>query len=192
MRTLCLIHSIGLCLLLGASLAGCGKSSAGPMTAPVSGVVTYQGQPVVGAAVAFYNLDPDGKAARGTTDANGKYKLSTFLGGASFKSGAQPGQYVVLVTKDPGTNVSTMLDEATMKNLSPEEQQKKAEEAMVGSMKKGSDQKLAAGAAATRSQAVNETAVPSTLPVKYADTKTSDLKVTVKDGENDIPLELKE
>lgn len=175
----------------GISLTGCGASGSGSQTYPVKGTVTYQGNPVAGATVAFYNKDPDGKPARGTTDANGNYQLKTFLGGANFQSGAEAGDYFILVTRDPGTNAVAMPDEASMKSLPPEEQQKKAQELMTGGMSKGGEQKMAGGPLASRGGVI-ETSMASTLPTKYADTKTSDLAATVKAGENNIPIELKD
>ena len=70
-------------------LAGCG----GPKLLPVSGVVTLDGQPVAGAGVMFLPADK-GPATGGTTDATGKFELST-----TNRRGIAPGRYRVTVTK---------------------------------------------------------------------------------------------
>lgn len=86
-------------VLLGAVfLLGCGESH--PPVYPVTGVVTYNGQPVAEAEVVFL---PQGEAAAtapsGTTDAAGRYALTTFFSAESQVIGAQPGSYKVTVTK---------------------------------------------------------------------------------------------
>lgn len=67
--------------LLVAMLCGCGGRSDFP-TAPVSGVVTFNGKPLAGANVAFEprksgkgNLS--GPGSYGTTDAEGRFRLTT-------------------------------------------------------------------------------------------------------------------
>ncbi|HUT93657.1 MAG TPA: hypothetical protein VMY37_29605 [Thermoguttaceae bacterium] len=75
-------------------VVGCG----GPGTAPtvkVTGTVTYNGEPVDGVNVGFI---PDGEGARpasGTTDASGKFSLSTFKSG----DGATLGKHTVVITE---------------------------------------------------------------------------------------------
>ena len=80
--------------LLAAGLlisAGCG--SKGPKRYPTGGTVTYKSQPVEGAVVSFRS--ESGVIATGTTDAQGKFKLSTYGHG----EGAVPGKHQVTVTK---------------------------------------------------------------------------------------------
>ena len=71
----------GSLLLLGALLlagvTGCGASSD---LAKVSGVVTYKGQPVEGAVVAFH-CNTASVPATGTTDASGRFTLTTLTPG---------------------------------------------------------------------------------------------------------------
>ncbi|MCI0334120.1 MAG: carboxypeptidase-like regulatory domain-containing protein [Planctomycetes bacterium] len=86
----------GLWLCLAGLLLGCTSGSSG--TVGVSGKVTKGGQPVSGALVAFRSTSAAGKAASGTTDASGEYKLTTFING----DGALPGSYQVTVTKFAG------------------------------------------------------------------------------------------
>ena len=80
-------------LVLSLLLAGCGGEDRVD-TVPVSGVVTYDGQPVVGAEVVFQN-DLAPRAAVGTTDAEGKFQLQTY---EDF-DGAVPGDHVITITK---------------------------------------------------------------------------------------------
>ena len=75
-------------------IIGCGGTSGDlPGTAPVTGTVTYNGDPVPNAHVMFYPEDGE-KPAVGTTDESGKYTLTTFNEG----DGAIPGTHTVTVT----------------------------------------------------------------------------------------------
>lgn len=61
-----------LCVVI---LAGCGGNPADyPDTAPVTGTVTLDGQPLEGARVSF--TPQEGRSSSGTTDAQGKYELN--------------------------------------------------------------------------------------------------------------------
>lgn len=85
-----LVVVLGVACLLA---AGCGKS-AGEKTYPVTGVVTYNGTPVEGAVVTFAPTG-GGQGAVGTTDASGKYSLTT----RKKDDGALPGEYLVTIVK---------------------------------------------------------------------------------------------
>ncbi len=89
--------SASLVVILGMGLAGCQSRPTDPnrpKTVPVSGVVTYKGQPVEGATVTF--VSTAGKhGAVGTTDAAGQFALTTFAP----KDGAVPGTYQVAIQK---------------------------------------------------------------------------------------------
>lgn len=84
-----------------ALLAGCGSAASDkwtegrPKTFPAEGVVTYKGQAVEGATVNFGPTAPAGSAAYASTDAEGKFVLSTF----GEKDGAAAGDYTVTITK---------------------------------------------------------------------------------------------
>jgi hypothetical protein len=86
-----------LSLLLTASLAGCGGSAPPSKNPPVykaGGIVNHNGAPVEGASVRF--MRTDGKAgASATTDAQGKFVLTTYAAG----DGVAPGDYMVGVSK---------------------------------------------------------------------------------------------
>ena len=74
-----------------------------PKTYPVTGVVTLAGQPLGGATVMFDPVDADGSGAIAVTDAEGRYKLTTFEAG----DGARPGEYRIAFLKTilPGAKV---------------------------------------------------------------------------------------
>ncbi len=90
---------LGSVLILGAVvLAGCGPSY--PSTIPVSGTITLQGKPVEGADVNFIPDAAQQGAVRfgtGRTDAQGKYRLTSFQP----NDGVTPGNYRVTVVMPP-------------------------------------------------------------------------------------------
>jgi hypothetical protein len=71
--------------LLAACVLGCTQSD----TVPVTGVVTFNGQPADQAEVMFN--PKTGRIATGVTDGNGRFTLST----AKPNDGALPGEYIV-------------------------------------------------------------------------------------------------
>jgi len=73
------------CLAAG----GCGPKR--PETFPVSGRVTYKGQPVARGLVAFYPAE--GRMATGDIGPDGRYSLTTFHAG----DGALPGRHGVTI-----------------------------------------------------------------------------------------------
>lgn len=79
-------------LLVTAS--GCGGNDDLPETASTEGTVSWQGEPVSGATVAFSHKD-GGKIASAKTDDNGHYELTTF---ESF-DGAMVGHHSVTIVK---------------------------------------------------------------------------------------------
>lgn len=88
-----------------ALVAGCGGDS---RFAPVSGVVTLDGEPVANATVAFLSKE-GGRRAFGTTGADGAYELSTLSPG----DGAVPGEHLVTISA-----VDIVEDEKTKKMTS--------------------------------------------------------------------------
>ena len=75
---------------------GCGGPS-NPKTHKVTGVVTLDGEPVEAANVTFVPRDTKGglSAAAGTTDASGKYELTSFVA----NDGAMEGDFDIKVAK---------------------------------------------------------------------------------------------
>jgi hypothetical protein len=87
------------CAVLGVMACGCSGGKQ-PKVVPVAGKVLFEGRPVPRAQVVFVPLsDPAPAAARpvGTTDEDGRFRLSTF----TQKDGAPEGEYAVLVTLFP-------------------------------------------------------------------------------------------
>lgn len=82
---------LGICTML----SGCGGGGNGPVTVPAKGVVTYKGKPVPKLSVAF--LPDKGMVAEGTTDANGRFTLTTKKPG----DGAMVGSYKVGISFVP-------------------------------------------------------------------------------------------
>ncbi|WP_435008364.1 hypothetical protein P12x_005592 [Tundrisphaera lichenicola] len=88
--------ALALVATLALSGAGCGAKSEFPDTLPVSGKVTYKGQPVTKGTVTF---QPDqGQPATGAIQADGTYQLSTF----AEKDGALPGHHKVMIIATDG------------------------------------------------------------------------------------------
>jgi hypothetical protein len=87
-----------LCLVVaaaGALVVGCGGGNSHGLTlAPVTGLVTYRGQPLADAQVVFLPDTPGQLPAMGMTDAQGKYELLTIVPG----DGASLGKHRVTVT----------------------------------------------------------------------------------------------
>ena len=91
-------------------LSGCSAGEpAGPKTAKVTGVVTYQGKPVAEATVVFLG---DGRiqAAQALTNDAGLFVLTTTKPG----DGAVPGNHVVSVTKVVGNLAATSKKDLSM------------------------------------------------------------------------------
>jgi hypothetical protein len=78
---------LSLLLLVGLSgcLFGLWRAATAKKPAPVSGIVTYQGQPVGSGVIVFEPLDPAGRKATGSV-VNGRYAV---------KPGLSPGSYGV-------------------------------------------------------------------------------------------------
>jgi len=82
-------------------IVGCGQGG-GPTTYATSGTVTFDGKPVEGAQVTF--MAPGApRAAVATTDAQGKYRLTTFKP----SDGAVAGTHAVTIAKTE-TNAQAM------------------------------------------------------------------------------------
>lgn len=154
---------VGLLLALPLAL-GCSKAPKLP-TVPVSGTVTMDGQPLEGASVGFSPVNPDGTPANGTTDAQGTFRLQTYLG-ASFGQGdgAMPGDYIVMVTKyEAKTGSAPSADE-------------------IAAQQKAMDEARKTGKPPEPSAMLGQ---PKLLtPEEYSNPKKTTLKATVKDSGN--------
>lgn len=81
-------------LSLGA--IGCGPPESDSDLVPVTGTVTLDGEPLAGATVSYdVARGTAGQGGTGTTDAEGKYKISHFRAG----EGINPGEYTVSISK---------------------------------------------------------------------------------------------
>src|SRR5687768_4946011 len=81
------------------AIAGCGSESGQLDVHSVSGSVTYKGKPIEGATIIFFAQDEHLRAAgvpipEGTTDASGRFDLTTYKPG----DGAPAGDYGVSIT----------------------------------------------------------------------------------------------
>jgi hypothetical protein len=85
-------------LLIATALVVAGCGPAGPDVQLVEGVVTFDGEPFAGAAVAFTPTAPGGVSAAGKTDAEGRFRLNATQG-KKYGQGTVVGDYVVTVTK---------------------------------------------------------------------------------------------
>jgi hypothetical protein len=100
--------------LLAACLGGCGRRL--PPVAAVSGSVTIDGRPVSGGIVMFH--PGRGRSAVGTTDAAGRYTLTTFRPG----DGAILGRHTVTIDAREDT------EGPALRPMSAEEEFQKAEQ----------------------------------------------------------------
>lgn len=78
---------------------GCAKKGPKPLDGltPVQGAATLDGNPLAGVVVIFYPEVEGGPSAAGTTDQDGRFRLTSFPSG----DGARPGKYKVMVTPPP-------------------------------------------------------------------------------------------
>lgn len=87
--------------LLSVLASGCGSSTPGIKTVPVTGVVKLNGQPLPTAVVTFHEVTGKANPCSGTTDEKGVFKL-----GFGSYVGAMSGNYKVTIeylTKPDGT-----------------------------------------------------------------------------------------
>lgn len=130
----------------------------------VEGLVTLDGAPVPDATVMFVPVNEgQGMSATGMTDARGVFRLTgANVGEARVKAqaGTKPGEYHVGVIKSVSEKV-----------MSQEEAREKGVPYVAPTPGKGPK-------------------VTHVVPEKYNDPKKSGLKATVKEGKNDIPIEL--
>jgi hypothetical protein len=93
---------------------GCSNSGKQPL-APLTGTVTYQGKPVVGASMTFI---PDNKAFRpaiALTDKEGRYRMETYEPG----DGAGVGKGVISISlRGPAKSIPAGVGDAVLEQLS--------------------------------------------------------------------------
>jgi len=161
---------VGVVMVAATLLAGC--NSGGTSTVPASGTVTYNGAPLDGADVVFVSSAADGHNASARTDAEGKFTLKTYVNPDDQPEGIAVGEYTVTVTK-----VAASAGASSGGGSADPAQQ------MMEMMKAQGFNSSGEGPAGAK----------ALVPAKYADAKSSDLKVTISEGGNtDIKLELKD
>jgi hypothetical protein len=162
-----------LAVLVGPALvyvAGCGNDDGLGKRYPVSGKVTYKGQPVAKAKISFVPVGKDGHGAYGDVE-NGSFTLSTLAPG----DGVLPGEYIVLVD-------TREIDTAKLK-----------EDAQKQAAKQGIEGGYSGGAMVPQDQIAKARASAKDLiPGKYQLVDTTDLKYTVKPEPNKPEFELKD
>lgn len=161
------VASIGVvCFSLG--VIGCsGAPEDRPTVVPVTGKVTYKGEPVTGALVTFAS-EKSPRSATATTGSDGRFSLTTFDSG----DGAIPGEHLVTITKlesqattsDPATANAPDLSKGLPTSYPTADGKGKV--------------KLPSGG-------------KSQLPAKYSDPKAPPLKATINaSGKNEITFDL--
>ena len=166
---------VGLAALL--SCCGCGKPGSDLPTVTVTGTVKLNGAPLEGATVTFASSDPEGKPANGITDAQGKFRLQTYLGGTTQADGALPGQYIVMVTKFESD--STHTTQPTAEETAA--QANKSQDALTNAQKSGSGSGGIGGMGSAK----------LLTPAKYQTKESTDLQRTVESGkQNNFDFDL--
>jgi hypothetical protein len=93
---------VSVAVVCSSVLAICGcTGSSGPETVEVVGTITMDGKPIEGANVIFHPIGTATNvlASQATTNADGRFELSTHVGKGEFKRGVVPGEYAVAVAK---------------------------------------------------------------------------------------------
>lgn len=89
-------------------LQGCGGTEDNlPQRTAVSGVVTFDGEPVEGATITFRPVEENGQTANGRTGEEGYFQMGTFEG----TDGVVPGDYTVMISKIKSQSVAEVLPE---------------------------------------------------------------------------------
>ena len=117
-RTILTVLLFGSLLMMGCAQP---QGPERPTTYAVSGTVTHNGNPVEGATVNFQSAT-GANGAVGTTDATGKYTLTTFAAG----DGAVPGEYKIKIVKFEGAAKTDVVDESSEDYVAPIEGQEDA------------------------------------------------------------------
>lgn len=170
-RKNCCASLVGIACL---GLLGCSDKLPKLGTVPASGTVTYKGQPLEGAAVAFISTNGEtGKNANAVTDSQGRFVLQTYAGGTNQASGAMPGDYIVTIQKQEASS-------GGMPSMPG------------GGEPTGASFSVQATGDPKVSQRGGEPAAPKLLtPAKYADAAKPEFTATVKPtGENTFTFDL--
>ncbi|MBQ7813865.1 MAG: carboxypeptidase regulatory-like domain-containing protein [Thermoguttaceae bacterium] len=103
------MKNFALCLVTLSMLAVLPACSKAIKTEGVTGVITYNGEPLANATVKFVPTDSTGSQSYGKTNEKGEYKLQTLLGAAD--AGTTPGEYKVTVDCVQNVPTGNMIQE---------------------------------------------------------------------------------
>ncbi|MBR2005432.1 MAG: carboxypeptidase regulatory-like domain-containing protein [Thermoguttaceae bacterium] len=103
------MKNFALCLVALSMLAVLPACSKAIKTEGVTGVITYNGEPLADATVKFIPTDATGSQSYGKTNEKGEYKLQTLLGAAD--AGTTPGEYKVTVDCIETVETGNMIEE---------------------------------------------------------------------------------
>lgn len=137
-------------------VGGCSRGGL-PGLQPVTGTVTYQGKPVDGALISFVS-EGQTRAATAVSQADGSFELYTLE-----TPGAEPGKYIVVVTKVETPAGSNEPD--------------------PGFNEQGVDLSMLQAA---QSAGKPQPKPAELLPVKYSNPETSPLRFEVKDASGNV------
>lgn len=96
------VAAVVIAIAIAGALAGCRPAGSAP-TVPAAGRLTYQGKPLANIDVVF--TPTQGRRGSGTTNADGRFSISTFARG----DGAVPGRH--RVTLWPAGPLASQIDE---------------------------------------------------------------------------------
>ncbi|QDT93183.1 carboxypeptidase-like regulatory domain-containing protein [Gimesia algae] len=89
-------------------LQGCGGTEEKlPQRTAVSGIVTFDGEPVEGASITFRPVEESGQTANGRTNDEGQFQMGTFEG----TDGVVAGDYIVMISKIKSKSIAKVLPE---------------------------------------------------------------------------------
>lgn len=164
-------HGALVALLTIFLLAGCEAEKKGPELGTVRGVVTLDGKPLKKVVVMFTPVG-NGGSSTAETDQDGKFSLQY----SASEFGAIPGEHIVSVQREnvegEGGNAAEFSD------VEPEEDPNYTED-----FEPENDEQTQAPTRPESSGIL--------IPTIYNDKKSSPIRVTVKTGMNEIPIELK-
>lgn len=148
-------------MLLGLSLVGCSGGD-GPVLGDVSGTATFQGAPLSGATVMF--IPEKGPVAAAVTDAEGEYTVQPGVAVGPAKITVQV--TVAGASSGPSTAPPTTNDSAATANA------------------------MMAYARQQRESKQKETGPKSIVPERYTEVSKTPLSIEIKEGSNDVPIEI--
>ncbi|WP_417381247.1 carboxypeptidase-like regulatory domain-containing protein [Gimesia sp.] len=89
-------------------LLGCGSTEdKRPQRTAVSGIVTFDGEPIEGASITFRPVEESGQTANGRSNEEGQFQMGTFEG----TDGVVAGDYIVMISKIKSTSSPEVLPE---------------------------------------------------------------------------------